>query len=315
MTLQQIKYALVIADAGSMNRAADQLFLSQPSLSSSIKELEKEIGITIFLRTTKGVVPTNEGADFLSYARQVCQQYDVLTQKYSSRSGIKRKFGVSSQHYSFAVKAFVETVKKYDTLNFEFAMRETRTIDVISDVGTMKSEVGILYMDNFNRRIIEKMLSDNDVEFVSLINCHAYVYMWKGHPLAGEKSVSLEQLRDYPCLSFEQGERGSGFFAEEILSDNDYPRIIRSTDRATQLNLMVGLNGFTLCSGLICEELNGNGFVAVPFKEDEKHQNSVMEIGYIVKNKNMLSDIARTYISEIERYLAGVKTSDRLINV
>lgn len=307
MTLQQIKYALAIADSGSMSRAADGLFISQPSLSSSIKELEKEIGITIFLRTTKGVVPTNEGSDFLSYARQVYQQYDLLTQKYSSKNGFKRKFGVSSQHYSFAVKAFVETVKKYDTLNFEFAMRETRTADVITDVGSMRSEIGILYMDNFNRKIIEKMLSDNDVEFVPLINCRAYVYMWKGHPLAGEDSVSLDQLRDYPCLSFEQGEHGSGFLAEEILSGNDYPRIIRSTDRATQLNFMVGLNGYTLCSGIICEELNGSDYVAIPFKEDETNRNSVMEIGYIVKNKNMLSDIAKTYVSEIEKYLANVK--------
>lgn len=310
MTLQQIKYALVIADSGSMSKAADGLFISQPSLSSAIKELEKEIGITIFLRTTKGVVLTNEGSDFLSYARQVYQQYDLLTQKYSSKNGFKRKFGVSSQHYSFAVKAFVETVKKYDTLNFEFAMRETRTADVIADVGSIRSEIGILYMDNFNRKIIEKMLSDNDVEFVPLINCRAYVYMWKGHPLADEESVSLDQLRDYPCLSFEQGEHGSGFLAEEILSGNDYPRIIRSTDRATQLNFMVGLNGYTLCSGIICEELNGGDYVAIPFKEDETNRNSVMEIGYIVKNKNMLSDIGKTYISEIEKYLANVKTAD-----
>lgn len=309
MTLQQIKYALAIADSGSMSKAADGLFISQPSLSSSIKELEKEIGITVFLRTTKGVVLTNEGSDFLSYARQVYQQHDLLTQKYSSKNGFKRKFGVSSQHYSFAVKAFVETVKKYDTLNFEFAMRETRTADVITDVGSMRSEIGILYMDNFNCKIIEKLLSDNDVEFVPLINCRAYVYMWKGHPLADEESVSLDRLRDYPCLSFEQGEHGSGFLAEEILSGNDYPRIIRSTDRATQLNFMVGLNGYTLCSGIICEELNGGDYVAVPFKEDETNRNSVMEIGYIVKNKNMLSDIGKTYISEIEKYLANVQTA------
>ncbi|MGN1108565.1 MAG: LysR family transcriptional regulator substrate-binding protein, partial [Oscillospiraceae bacterium] len=145
--------------------------------------------------------------------------------------------------------------------------------------------------------------------------CRAYVYMWKGHPLAGEESVSLDQLRDYPCLSFEQGEHGSGFLAEEILSDNDYPRIIRSTDRATQLNLMVGLNGYTLCSGIICEELNGSDYATIPFKEDETNRNSVMEIGYIVKNKNMLSDIAQTYISEIEKYLANVETAEQPLSV
>lgn len=309
MTLQQIKYALAIADIGSMNKAAEQLFISQPSLSSSIKELEKEIGINIFLRTGKGVTPTSEGEDFLIYARQVYQQYDILLQKYSEHKGLKRKFGVSSQHYSFAVKAFVETVKKYDTLNFEFAMRETRTADVITDVGSLRSEIGILYMDNFNRKVIEKMLAYNDVDFIPLINCRAYVYMWKEHPLAKESSVSLEQLKDYPCLSFEQGEHGSGFLAEEILSDKDYPRIIRSTDRATQLNLMVGLNGYTLCSGIICEELNGSDYVAVPFREDEDNRNSVMEIGYIKKKHSMLSDIAQTYISEMKKYLAEISPS------
>lgn len=310
MTLQQIKYALTIADTGSMNRAAELLYISQPTLSGAVKELEREIGITIFLRTSKGVTATAEGAEFLSYARQVYQQYDLLTQKYSAHGSFKRKFGVSSQHYSFAVKAFVETVKKYGTLNFDFAMRETRTMDVITDVGSLKSEVGILYLDSFNRKVIEKLLADNELTFTPLINCRAYVYMWKGHPLAGESSVSLEQLRDYPCMSFEQGEQGSGFMAEEILSDRDYPRVIRSTDRATQLNLMVGLNGYTLCSGIICEELNGSEFAAVPFREDEDNRNSDMEIGYIVKSRSMLSDIAETYIDEVKKYLSAVKSAN-----
>ena len=310
MTLQQIKYALTIAEAGSMNRAAEQLFISQPTLSSSIKELEKEIDISIFMRTNKGVSPTIEGADFLSYARQVYQQYDLLTQKYSAHGSAKRKFGVSSQHYSFAVKAFVETVKKYGTLNFDFAMRETRTMDVITDVGTLKSEIGILYLDSFNRKVIEKLMADNELVFNPLIKCRAYVYLWKSHPLAGEGSLSLEQLRDYPCMSFEQGEQGSGFLAEEILSDRDYPRIIRSTDRATQLNLMVGLNGYTLCSGIICEELNGSEFAAIPFREDEANRNSDMEIGYIVKNRCMLSDIAETYIDEVKKYLSAVRSEN-----
>lgn len=310
MTLQQIKYALTIADTGSMNRAAELLYISQPTLSGAVKELEREIGIAIFLRTSKGVTATAEGAEFLSYARQVYQQYDLLTQKYSAHGSFKRKFGVSSQHYSFAVKAFVETVKKYGTLNFDFAMRETRTMDVITDVGSLKSEVGILYLDSFNRKVIEKLLADNELTFTPLINCRAYVYMWKGHPLAGESSVSLEQLRDYPCMSFEQGKQGSGFMAEEILSDRDYPRVIRSTDRATQLNLMVGLNGYTLCSGIICEELNGSEFAAVPFREDEDNRNSDMEIGYIVKSRSMLSDIAETYIDEVKKYLSAVKSAN-----
>ena len=304
MTLQQIKYVITIADTGSMNRSAKLLFVSQPSLTSAVRELEREIGITIFLRTSKGVVPTNEGSDFIIRARQIYQQYELLTEKYASSGSHKRRFSVSAQHYSFAVKAFVETVKRFDTLNFDFAIREAKTLEVISDVGTLRSEIGILYKCSYNRKIIEKLLNDNELEFCPLINCPAYVYLWKGHPLAKEPSISSEQLLDYPRLSFEQGSESSVYLAEEILSENDCPRTITCTDRATQLNLMVGLNGYTLCSGIICEELNGSDYAAVPFREDENNRNVIMEIGYIIKKNSRLSDIAEEYIREMKSYLA-----------
>jgi len=304
MTLQQIYYALTVAEIGSMNKAAEVLFIAQPSLTSAIKELEHDVGILIFSRTGKGMIPTTEGAEFLSYARQVYQQYELLQQKYGNSGNIKRKFGVSTQHYSFAVKAFVEMVKKFDTLSYEFTIRETKTYDVIQDVGTMKSEIGILYLSRFNRKIIEKMLRDNELVFHKLIDCDAHVYVWKNHPLANEKSISFEQLKDYPCLSFEQGDNASFYFAEEILSENEYPRIIKTCDRATMLNLMVGLNGYTLCSGIICDELNGSDYAVIPFEADEENQNSVMEIGYIVKKHSVFSDIGETYIEEAKKYLA-----------
>ncbi len=305
MTLQQIFYALKIADMGSMNKAAEALFISQPSLTGAIKELEKDAGIRIFNRTGRGVAPTKDGAEFLTYARQVYQQYELLMSKYGSTGTIKRKFGVSTQHYSFAVKAFVETVKKFDTLTYDFAIRETKTYDVITDVGTMKSEIGILYLSDFNRKIIEKFLRDNELEFHSLKECNAYVYIWKNHPLAEENSITFDQLKPFPCLSFEQGDKGSLYLAEEILSTYDYGRSIKTCDRATMLNLMVGLNGYTLCSGIICNELNGTNYVAVPFESDDEHSNSVMEIGYITKKYNDLSEIGEIYIDEVKKYLSN----------
>lgn len=306
MTLQQIFYALTISQIGSMNKAAEALFISQPSLTSAIKELEREAGITIFLRTSKGVSETNEGAEFLMYARQVYQQYELLTQKYGEKGNIKKNFSVSTQHYSFAVKAFVEMVKQYDTSKYEFAIRETKTYDVIHDVGTFKSEIGILYMSDFNKKIISKFLKEHDLRFHHLIDCKAYVYIWRNHPLANKASINLKDLEEYPCLSFEQGDNSSFYFAEEILSENIYNRTIKACDRATMLNLMIGLNGYTLCSGIICEELNGSDYIAVPFEDDEINRNSTMEIGYVVKKNSVLSETGEIYIDEVKKYLNKV---------
>ena len=301
MTLQQLKYVLVISETGSMNKAAEQLYVSQPSLTSSVQELEKEIGIKIFNRSGRGVSLTNDGAEFIQYARQVVGQFDVLSEKYMSKGNVKKKFGVSTQHYSFAVKAFVEMVKEFDTKEYEFAIRETKTAEIISDVATMRSEIGIIYFNDFNRKSITKLLSSNGLRFHSLTKCSPFVYLWKGHPLAGEKSISFDQLADYPSLSFEQGDNSTFYLSEEILSTNEYPRIIKANDRATMLNLMIGLNGYTLCSGIICEELNGSDYIAVPF--DTGNSDEAMEIGYITLKNVILSGLAEIYIKEIKRYL------------
>lgn len=307
MTLQQIFYAITIAEMGSMNKAAEKLYVSQPSLTSAIKELERDTAITIFSRTGRGVVPTKDGEEFLMYARQVYQQYELLQQKYAHQEAVKRKFGVSTQHYSFAVKAFVETVKQFGTRQYAFAIREEKTMEVLQDVGNLRSEIGILYLSNFNRKIIEKMLREYELAFHKLMDCHAFVYLWKHHPLANETSIRFEQLGDYPCLSFEQGDKGSVYFAEEILSEKEYAQTVKVCDRATMLNLMVGLNGYTLCSGIICSELNGGDYVVVPFEPDDENQNSVMEIGYITKKHSLLSEVGALYINEVKRYLEREK--------
>ncbi len=303
MTLQQLRYVITISETGSLNKAAELLYVAQPSLTGAVKELEKELGITIFHRSGRGVSLTNEGLEFITYARQVYYQYETLMGKYGKAGKRRKKFGVSAQHYSFAVKSFVETVKQYDAEKYDFAIRETTTKDVIDDVITSKSEIGILYLSDFNRKAIEKILKRNELEFHSLTECDAYVYMWKGHPLADKKSVGFCELADYPCLSFEQGAEASFYFAEEIFSTNEYPRTVKATDRATMLNLMVGLNGYTLCSGIICEELNGSDYTAVPLKTEDAADGK-MEIGYILKKNTVLSSAGELYIKELREYLS-----------
>jgi DNA-binding transcriptional LysR family regulator len=204
------------------------------------------------------------------------------------------------------VKSFVEMVKQFDTQEYEFAIRETTTRDVIEDVSTAKSEIGILYLSDFNRKAIERILRGNQLEFHPLIQCDTYAYLWKGHPLAGEKSIRPEQLAEYPCLTFEQGGSESFYFNEETLANAENLRIIKATDRASMLNLMVGLNGYTVCSGIICEELNGSDYVAVPFRGGEETAGSRMEIGYIIKQNMIMSNMAQLYIEELKRYLGTI---------
>lgn len=297
MTLQQLRYAVTIADMKSMNKAASELFVSQPALSNTIHDLEEELQIEIFLRTNRGIVVTTEGEEFLSYARQMVELQQMMEEKYMGAAEHKRKFSVSMQHYSFAVKAFVELVKQYGMDEYEFAVYETKTGEVISNVRNFRSEIGVLYENEFNSQALNKILKENNLEFHPLFTCGTYAYLWKNHPLAQNKTIRMEELEEYPCLAFDQGDNPSFFLAEEVMSTYDYKRVIRANDRATMLNLMVGLNGYTLCSGIICEELNGSDYCAVPLAEDES-----MVIGYIKRIGMMLSPLAVRYLDELKKY-------------
>ncbi len=297
MTLTQLRYAITVANSNSLNEAARELFISQPSLSAAIKELEEETGTQLFRRTNRGISVTTEGKEFLGYARQVVEQYELIELKYVAKENTKKKFSVSMQHYTFAVNAFVEMVKQFGMDEYEFAVHETKTYDVIEDVKNFKSEIGILYINDFNKKVLTKLFREYELEFHDLLECKIYVYMWKGHPLAKKKEIALEELDDYPCLSFEQGTYNSFYFAEEVLSTYDYKRLIKANDRATLLNLMVGLNGYTLCSGIICESLNGADYVAVKLKSDE-----VMTIGYLKKKGTTLSPLGEKYLEEISKF-------------
>ena len=297
MTLTQLNYAITVANAGSMNEAARSLFVSQPSLSSAIKELEEEIGMELFRRTNRGISITPEGEEFLGYARQVVEQYRLIESKYVLKERTKKKFSVSMQHYTFAVNAFVEMVKQFGMDEYEFAIYETRTYEVIEDVKNFRSEIGILYINEFNHKVLMKLFHECNLEFHEILKCSIYVYLWKGHPLAGREELTLEDLEEYPCLSFEQGNYNSFYFAEEVLSTYEYKRLIKANDRATLLNLMVGLNGYTLCSGIICEELNGSDYCAVKLKSEE-----VMAIGYLVRKGVAISPLGQKYLEEIAKF-------------
>ena len=301
MTLNQLKYAIEIEKKGSVNEAAKCLFISQPSLTSSLKSLEQEVGFDIFMRSTSGMALTVKGEEFLGYAKSVVEQYEILDAKYISKENVKRTFHVSTQHYTFAVNAFINVIKEYGMDEFEFEVHETKTYDVIDNVRNQRSEIGVLYMNSYNSTVLKKMLSDADLTFSPLFNCSIYVYMSKKNPLAKKKIVTLDDLEPYPCMAFSQGEHNSFYFAEEVLSTYDYKKQIKVSDRATMLNLMVGINGYTLCSGIICEDLNGSDYCAVKLKTDEK-----MTIGYISRKHALISEMGQKYIEELQKYAKKV---------
>ena len=298
MTLQQLKYAITVAQTGTITEAAEKLYISQPSLTNAIHELEKEMNIEIFTRTNKGIIVSKDGEDFLGYARQVLEQAEVLEDKYKGGGGGKKKFCISTQHYSFAVNAFVDLIKKYGQDEYDFSIRETQTYEIIEDVAKMNSELGIIFMDDFNDVVLNKILKSNDLEFHQLYSARPHVFISRRHPLAGKQIITNEQLEAYPYLSYEQGEHNSFYFSEEIFSTYERKKNIRVRDRATLFNLLIGLNVDTVCSGIIDKKLNGKDIIAVPLA-DEKD----MRIGYITHRKGMISRLGNTYIEALKKYL------------
>ena len=300
MTLQQLKYVTTIANIGSISEAAKRLFVSQPSLTKAIKELEKEMGIPIFDRTNKGITVSKEGERFLGYARQVLEQAALLEEQYKSQSGGKKQFSVSTQHYSFAVNAFVELLKGAEIDQYDVSLRETQTYEIIDDVAHMKSEIGLLYYNDFNRPVLEKLIHTNELTFTELFTAHPHIFIGKTHPLAHKEVVSMDELEEYPYISFEQGDHNSFYFSEEIFSTVVRPKHIRVRDRASLFSLLLGLDGYTVSSGVIDKEVNGENIISVPLAEE-----GLMHIGYITNNKMQRSRLGQEYIHALEQYVSN----------
>lgn len=298
MTLQQLKYCVLAAQKGSITEAAKELFISQPSLTGAIKELEREMNITIFDRTNKGVEVSKEGEIFLGYARQVLEQASLLEDTYKKGTSRSRSFSVSTQHYSFAVNAFVDLIKQYGEEEYDFSLRETQTYEIIDDVSRMKSEIGVLYFNSFNKAVLQKIMKAKDLKFTELFVARPHIFISRKNPLAKKKSVSLQELAPYPYLSFEQGEHNSFYYSEEIFCDIAGKKNIRVRDRATLFNLLIGLNGYTVCSGVIDEGLNGKDIVALELDTDGD-----MHIGYVMHQKCLPSELAAGYISALKKYI------------
>lgn len=298
MTLQQLRYIVTVAETGNITEAAKRLFISQPSLTNAIRELEKEMQITIFNRTNKGVSISNEGDVFLSYARQILEQTNLLEEKFLHKREQRAKFSVSCQHYSFAVNAFVDVIREFGGNTYDFILRETQTYEIIEDVSRLKSEIGILYTSSKNEEVLLKLIKQNGLKFEELFVARPHVFICSEHPLANKSILTLSELEEYPYLSFEQGDYNSFYFSEEILSTLDRKKNIKVRDRATLFNLVIGLNGYTVSTGIISKELNGENIIAKPLAVDE-----LMKVGTITQKNMPLSRYGTAYMEYLKQYM------------
>ena len=298
MTLQQLKYVITIAECGSITSAAKKLLVAQPSLSKSVSELEKEMDINIFFRNNRGIYLSEEGTRFLSYARQFVEQIELLEQQYKKKENIRQVFSMSSQHYAFVVNAFVALVKEYGESKYEFALRESRTNDIIEDVRTSRSELGVLFLSNFNRDIIQHIVKNADLKFIPLFKAKPHVFVCRNNPLVAKDKVTLSDLAPFPRLTYEQGINNSFYFSEELHSVEESYKSIIVTDRATLFNLLIGLDGYTISSGILSSDLNGTEIVSIPLESDE-----IMEIGYVKQIDRPLSTVSERYLELLLKYI------------
>ena len=297
MTLQQLKYMITIAEKGSITEAAKELYISQPSLSGAIKDVEKEVKITIFNRCRAGVALTTEGMEFLGYARQVVQQMELLESKYINNLPEKQRFCVSSQHYTFGANAFVELVQQFGQERYELILNETQTHQVIKDVRNRFSDLGILYLSKNNENVLMKVFEENNLKFYEIFSATPHVFLRREHPLAKKETIQLEDLKPYPRLSFVQGTYESSNFAEELFSNETVEKSIKISDRAAIVNFMIGLDGYTISSGIFPKYLHGDSIISIPLAEDE-----IMHIGYILNKDKELSELGKIYIEALKQY-------------
>lgn len=298
MRLDQLRYIVKVVECGSITEAAEQLFMSQPSLSAAIKQLEEEMGITIFNRSNRGVSLSVDGTEFLAYARQILEQTDLMIDRYHSEKPAKKLLAISTQHYAFSVNAFVQLLKNLELEEYDFTLRETRTYDIIADVAEFRSDIGILYLSDHNERVIRKLLKERGLTYHALFEASPHVFVTRTHPLAHRKSVDPQDLAPYPFLAFEQGEMNSGYFAEEVVQLSKLSQTIHVSDRATIFNLIIGLNGYTISSGILSTDLNGEDIISIPLNVD-----ATMRLGWISNDKAKLTSVARVYIHQLQKII------------
>ena len=301
MTLQQLKYVSMVEKCGSFSRAAQKLYVSQPSISNLVNALEEELGITIFTRSSTGIAITNEGRELLKLSNRLLRDADYISEYFhSDTEGPKPTFFVSSQHYDFVVGAFEEFVDGLDAERYTLGLNQTQTAAVIEDVRKQYSDLGVIFLSDVNRRHMMKVLEDNNLEFHAVTQAAPHAFLSVTHPLAKRESVTPEELMDYPCIVYEQNADSPGFFSEEMMLPNFYPRkVVYISDLYVSTALMRSCNAYDIGTGVISPRL-AREVACVPIDTDDR-----VDIGWIGIRGRMLRPIERAFLDCMTRQLNG----------
>jgi len=305
MTIQQCKYILKIAECGSLNEAAKQLFVAQSSLSVSVKSLEQELNIKIFERLGNGVYLTEEGSEFIQYARLISEQSDLIINRYTENN-ICNHLYISTQHYDFVADTFCKLLNETTEKQYRFSLREMKTYDVIYETETAYCDIGIIAIKDKDHSIMERYINKKGLTFTPLFNAMPHVYIRKEHPIANHTVITKETLKNYPYVSYEQGEHNSSFFTEEIT--NTYSdKHIEISDRASLMNVLLATDCYTVGTGIMPSSLNEKRILSIPFESEDFYT-----IGYILRNDKKISELTKRLI-EMLNITAQNYTSDKIL--
>lgn len=287
MTFQQLKYVIKIVETGSISAAAKELYISQPSLSKAVMELENELDTTLFIREKTGIRLTEDGNQFVVRAKQIIDQMDMLEKSFSEKSETKTTFSIASHHYNFVVAAFTQLIKELGEDSFDFAIKEMPTSYIIDDVKHGYSELGIIYLSKFNNEVIKKRLQNEGLEFKNLFRETPHVCIADNNSLAKEDLITFNDLKDMPRISYEQKYDDSYFFYEELHSACSTSKDITVLDKATLIYMLKELNAYTISTSVLGARSREAGAVTIPLDSDE-----YMDIGYIHLAGRPLSEMA-----------------------
>ena len=294
MTILQCLYVCKIAEYGSFNEAAKQLFVAQSSLSVSVKSLESELNIKIFERSGNGVYLTDAGAEFARYARQIAEQNDFILNRYAA-DNVRKRLYISTQHYDFVADIFGKLLNQTKEQNYRFSLREMKTYDVIRETENAYCDIGIIAIKGNDFSIMERYLGKRGIFFTPILKALPHVYLRKEHPLVKYPRLTPADIKDYPYVSYEQGEHNTSFFTEEIV--NTYSdKQVEISDRATLMNVLLDTDCYTVGTGIMPSMLNEKRIVSIPFESDDFYI-----IGYILRTDRNPSELAKNFIQMLSK--------------